>query len=104
MGLLERRPDQQAEHDREQRRALDERRQNQRARLNRSRDFRLARHAFGGRAADATDPDARANRGEAGTDPGAEERERTRVLLGIARRRGLEERKKCHVLSLSEEL
>src|SRR6185503_4174361 len=97
-SVLER--DEQRDDDGEERRTLDERRQNQRTRLNGAGDLRLASHTFGRRAADPADAKSSADDGQTRADTGTEHRPGaliTRIVAGLGRR--LQERKNTHCKS-----
>src|SRR5215208_5480882 len=91
-GVRELERDQQADDDGKQRRAFDERRQDQRARLDGSGDLGLASHALGCAGADTPNAESSANGREAGADTRALHGPRARIVLRV-RGRGLQERK-----------
>src|SRR5947208_14572774 len=79
--LLEFSLDQERDDDCEQRDSFDERRENDRARLETSCHFRLTRHAVHRLTGKPADTDARPNHGDAGADSCAELRPRSGVVL-----------------------
>src|SRR5215207_2077804 len=83
------------DHDSDQRGALDERGQDQRARLDRASRLGLARHSLDSPTADQADAEAGADHGESGADASAEERPSAHVLAG-ERRGGLQKREDTH--------
>src|ERR1043166_1815958 len=72
---------QERDNDREQRDSLDERRENDRARLKTSCHFRLARHAVHRLTSKPADSDSRSNSRDAGANPCAELRPCSGVVL-----------------------
>ena len=82
--------------DAEQRGAFDERREDQRSRLDLAGRLGLTRHALDRLTADAADAHARADDGEAGAETGTDERE-TLVVVGDRLSGRLEEREERHV-------
>src|SRR5438874_213255 len=83
------------DNDCEQRHSLDERGEDDRARLNPAGHLRLARHAVHRLSGQTSDTDAGADHGETGADARAEQAPCTRVLLR-ERGCGLKQRKHCY--------
>jgi hypothetical protein len=85
---------QERDDDREQRDSFDERREDDRARLNALGHLRLTRHSIHCLPSETSDTDAGADYGETRADAGTEQAPRARVLTGV---RGSSLKQRKHV-------